>query len=195
MPSNIKCQLSNQLDNDLTYIQYINGYGFLKIRPNKLKLKCYYQLFSKSNSSDNVIIYKEPKLLDPINGVQLNEIFFANVSCFEDNRQIYKNFHYVIPKMVTKSSDSKNQNHSSIDSEENDPSVLILVVESLSRLNYLRSMPKTRHELEKLERLSYLKGLTKLADNSFPNMVPFLTGKSTFKLHSNLFVVNQLVWA
>ncbi|RWS25781.1 uncharacterized protein B4U80_01911 [Leptotrombidium deliense] len=55
-------------------------------------------------------------------------------------------------------------------------SVFILVIESLSRLNYLRSLNRTRSEFESLGNYFYMKGLTKLADNSFPNMVPFLTG-------------------
>ncbi|RWS19438.1 uncharacterized protein B4U80_08316, partial [Leptotrombidium deliense] len=62
-------------------------------------------------------------------------------------------------------------------SEVNDkPSVIILVIESLSRLNYLRFLKQTRSEFESLDNFFYLKGLTKYADNSFPNMAAMLTG-------------------
>jgi len=61
------------------------------------------------------------------------------------------------------------------------PSVFVLVIESLSRINYLRFMKKTKSSLESMGDVVYLKGLTKLASNSFPNMVPLLTGKRAYK--------------
>lgn len=62
------------------------------------------------------------------------------------------------------------------------PSVIFLVIESLSRLNYLRYLPRTRRLLEeRLGNTFYLEGLNKMADNSFPNMVPLLTGRRLYK--------------
>lgn len=55
------------------------------------------------------------------------------------------------------------------------PSVLIISIDSLSRLNLIRSMPLTYRLLEKHGFLS-LEGYTKVADNTFPNIVPILTG-------------------
>jgi hypothetical protein len=171
LPSKIKCKNSFNKDNsqDITFVEYINETAFLKIRPNYAKNNCFYQFFAKSNSADDILVYKETKILDSINGIQFKEYYFANVSCFKNGEKIYKNFHYVIPKIRLKSNESKNI-------ENDKPSVLILVIESLSRLNYLRFLNKTKHSLEKLNRVTYLKGLTKLADNSFPNMVPLLAG-------------------
>jgi hypothetical protein len=174
-PSNIKCKLSEQSTEDITFIDYIDGIAYLKMRTNNDKIKCFYQLFSKSNSSDDRITYETSKILDPMNGIQMNETFFANVSCLENSKEFYKNFHWISPKVVNKFKINDTIH----------PSVLILVIESLSRLNYLRFMHKTQHSFESLGHVSYLKGLTKLADNSFPNMVPFLTGKNSHKNNSN----------
>lgn len=55
------------------------------------------------------------------------------------------------------------------------PSVLLLSIDSLSRLNLIRSMPITHRLLETRGFLS-LEGYTKVADNTFPNVVPILTG-------------------
>lgn len=55
------------------------------------------------------------------------------------------------------------------------PSVLIISVDSLSRLNLIRSMPTTYHLLKSRGFMS-LDGYTKVADNTFPNVVPILTG-------------------
>lgn len=41
-------------------------------------------------------------------------------------------------------------------------------------------MPKTQEVMNKFEHLEVLKGLTKIADNSYPNMTPLLTGKRIY---------------
>jgi len=53
--------------------------------------------------------------------------------------------------------------------------VLIISIDSLSRLNLIRSMPITYRLLETHGFMS-LEGYTKVADNTFPNVVPILTG-------------------
>ncbi|XP_050441154.1 uncharacterized protein LOC126846077 [Adelges cooleyi] len=55
------------------------------------------------------------------------------------------------------------------------PSVLIVAIDSLSRLNLIRSMPKTYRVLETRGFMS-LEGYTKVADNTFPNVIPIMTG-------------------
>lgn len=55
------------------------------------------------------------------------------------------------------------------------PSVLLISIDSLSRLNLIRSMPITYRLLETHGFMS-LEGYTKVADNTFPNVVPILTG-------------------
>lgn len=55
------------------------------------------------------------------------------------------------------------------------PSVLIISIDSLSRLNLIRSMPITYRLLETHGFVS-LDGYTKVADNTFPNVIPILTG-------------------
>jgi len=57
----------------------------------------------------------------------------------------------------------------------NKPSVLIISIDSLSRLNLIRSMPMTYRLLE-THGFTSLDGYTKVADNTFPNVVPILTG-------------------
>lgn len=54
--------------------------------------------------------------------------------------------------------------------------VVIVGIDSVSKLNFLRHFQKTHKYLK--ENLNYfeLKGYTKVADNTFPNLVPLLTG-------------------
>lgn len=55
------------------------------------------------------------------------------------------------------------------------PSVMIISIDSLSRLNLIRSMPMT-YDLLNTHGFMSLDGYTKVADNTFPNVVPILTG-------------------
>lgn len=54
--------------------------------------------------------------------------------------------------------------------------VIFVGIDSISRLNYLRHFPKTRQFLSEHLFPIDLKGYTKVGDNTFPNLVPLLTG-------------------
>lgn len=61
--------------------------------------------------------------------------------------------------------------------EPGDPrlSVLIIGVDSVSRLNYFRTMPRTS-ELLRSHGWYELRGYNKVEDNTFPNLMAILTG-------------------
>lgn len=81
------------------------------------------------------------------------------------------------------------------------PNVLLLMVESLSRLNYLRYMNRTRDVLASWPGIVRpLDGVFKLGDNSYPNIYPLLTGRTVDDLklrpdstHSEL-AYQSLLW-
>lgn len=54
-------------------------------------------------------------------------------------------------------------------------SVLLIGIDAVSRLNLLRYMPKTVHILNEIGTINML-GYNKVADNTFPNLVPILSG-------------------
>lgn len=56
-------------------------------------------------------------------------------------------------------------------------SVLIVGIDSVSRLNFHRLMPRTLGKLRELGALE-LYGYNKVADNTYPNIVPVLSGYS-----------------
>ena len=171
LPNSIKCKHENDLFNNLTFI---DKFGVL--RQSVPNFKCYYQFFGRTED-DNQLAYSEKHLINPINGISMDKNSFVAVECSDDKLgEVYKNTHFWFPltkntpiiDIFSKTSQSKNLKK---------PSILILVIESLSRINYLRFMPQTKQTFEKFGSIVYMKGLTKLADNSFTNMVPFLTGK------------------
>ena len=60
----------------------------------------------------------------------------------------------------------------------NPPSVMIVGIDSISRLNLIRAMPKTYEYLEKHNWIGYT-GYNKMDDNTFPNLMAILTGMNT----------------
>lgn len=63
-------------------------------------------------------------------------------------------------------------------------SILLLGIDSVSRLNFIRKFPQTREYIEKRGWLP-LEGYTKIADNTFPNWIAVLTGMSVKQLEKS----------
>ncbi|XP_065336669.1 uncharacterized protein LOC135937446, partial [Cloeon dipterum] len=60
----------------------------------------------------------------------------------------------------------------------NTVNVLIFVLDSTSRLNFIRQLPKTSKFIKERAKGIVLEGLTKVGDNTYPNMLAFLSGYS-----------------
>jgi hypothetical protein len=130
---------------------------------------------------------------------------FIIVRCFQGNesgtnKDIYKNTHAVVP--VKPDVRLKlNKTSSEISSvEEKRLSVLLLGFDSVSRLNLLRTMPKT---VKYLRRSGWLEmsGYNKVGDNTLPNLTAFLMGLNLEQLrnqclasHNRIFDNCPFVW-
>lgn len=134
------------------------------------KLNCCYQAFTRVTPSkwdyDHKIKYSKKCIT--FNDSVLIKDEFVRVSCYYNETRIYKEFFSFIPlKNTTKRSKSFNDHLN----------VLIIGVDSISRLNLLRTMPKTVAYLNNISAFHFL-GYNKVADNTFPNLLPALTGYS-----------------
>ncbi|GJQ85340.1 hypothetical protein Trydic_g12646 [Trypoxylus dichotomus] len=65
--------------------------------------------------------------------------------------------------------------------DESKPNVLLIGIDSVSRLNIYRTMPKTVKYLQDIEFIEY-KGYNKVEDNTFPNLMAILTGNNMSKI-------------
>lgn len=86
------------------------------------------------------------------------------VECRSPFNSIYSNVHHIIqpvPKSV----------------KTDKPSILLLGIDGMSKLNFMRSMPKTFTYLESYDWIG-LKGYNKIEDNTYPNLMAFLTGQN-----------------
>lgn len=101
-------------------------------------------------------------------------------------REIYTNMHAVVRKR-TKLADKINM--ASAEGKQK-MSVLIVGIDSISRLNMIRTMPKTVNFLQKQGWLE-LRGYNKMDDNTFPNLMAILTGHSVKQIRNLCFPNNS----
>ncbi|XP_063413992.1 uncharacterized protein LOC134696239 [Mytilus trossulus] len=103
---------------------------------------------------------------------------FVKLNCYEkDDTTIYTNFFAFVQRkdQVEKRCNNIYQKHSKNRNER--LSVMLLGVESVSQINMIRYMTETRKYLLQNMSAIELLGYNKLADNTFPNIVPMTTGK------------------
>ncbi|KAF5284034.1 hypothetical protein FQR65_LT13616 [Abscondita terminalis] len=122
------------------------------------------------------------------NKTSIDESMVMVVCKNNENEVIYKNIHVDIntAEVSHKIKQSKFAKSAHL-------SVLFIGIDSISRLNMMRSMPNTRHYLEENNWIEF-KGYNKIADNTFPNVMAILTGMNeltAFKL-CNPKVAGQL---
>lgn len=117
------------------------------------------------------------------------DIEIVHVSCRSTDKSkkgkknhIYENIHAIVNPL-------KVQDHFNItelidsDFHSRKLSVLVLGIDSVSRLNFLRSLPKTEKYLRE-SGWSNLRGYNKMGDNTFPNLMAILTGQNSSTAYS-----------
>ncbi|XP_026726962.1 uncharacterized protein LOC113493268 [Trichoplusia ni] len=133
---------------------------------NVLKEELFYCCYTNFSAIANMsnINYGDCKLFS---SVIKAEHEFVRVECYYLDNKVYENF------FLFNSLDPISNTASNKDSYN----VLILGIESMSRLNFHRTMPLTANFLKDKGMIELL-GYNKIGDNSFPNLFPILTGLS-----------------
>lgn len=99
----------------------------------------------------------------------------VTVKCRSNNKTVYSNTY--APITVTEDVQTKMLTFANLTELEVKPlNVLIVGIDSISRLNFIRTMPKTREFLINTDWIEY-KGYNKIGDNTIPNLMALLTGK------------------
>ncbi|KAL0273858.1 UNVERIFIED_CONTAM: hypothetical protein PYX00_006440 [Menopon gallinae] len=94
---------------------------------------------------------------------------FVRVTCKWGNNSSYKDFHaFVVPKRPKEEVKAEKTPKASL---------LIIGIDSSSRLNFHRHLTKTRKTLRSLNAVEFL-GFNKVHDNTFSNLIPLLSGHS-----------------
>lgn len=120
------------------------------------------------------------------NSVEVQDEFYK-IECYHKNISIYTDYHSFIPteKVSQKTLRQKGSREG--------VSVLVLGVDSVSRINLYRNMPKTAKYLKELGAIEML-GYNKVGDNTFPNLIPVQTGLSEEELKSSCWPGTKCVF-
>ncbi|XP_062580483.1 uncharacterized protein LOC134242421 isoform X2 [Saccostrea cucullata] len=139
-----------------------SGHGHVTCKYGKIHLHGDYGKVS----IEDLVEFKQPEYIDTD---------FINVQCFnDDNKQIYNNLHlHVDIKSI------KKQRQIGMESKDQ-LSVYLFGIDSMSRLITERKMPKTMKYLREELGAYVFKGYTKVADNSYPNLLPVFTGLKAY---------------
>lgn len=129
------------------------------------QFNCCYQNFSAASTAE-IISYSLCREFDT--SVQVNHDF-VRVRCFYLNEIVYNDFFLF--------NTSKEKLVVERNSHSKSPNVLMLGFESMSRMNFLRTMNSTANFLRTRGSIQLL-AYNKLGDNSYPNLFPLLMGKS-----------------
>ncbi|XP_047357974.1 uncharacterized protein LOC124952324 isoform X1 [Vespa velutina] len=140
-------------------------------------VNCCWNAFERKKNNDNANIYNDKCYFFSKDNQVTAE--FVKVECWRGNDKIYKDYHAFVPRKPDV--EERCEKVKKTNPVENQLSILVIGIDSVSRLNFRRSMPKTVKILEDLKAAEML-GYTKVADNTYPNLVTVLSGLNTAEL-------------
>ena len=155
------------------------------IRVNKTHLKdryrdlsvCEYKPIHRVNNNDNRVFYGLAVILDLQHGEKIYDEFIQ-VSCYSkgSNRTlVYRNYHVTAPrKRFVEERTTKYRK--SLPSTRYRWNVLLLGTDSMTLSSSVRYLPRTRQYLLDILKANVLSGYTKAGLNTFPCMMPLLSG-------------------
>lgn len=168
----------------LSYIEKKNNVATLYINKSSLSsytrrtMKCCISYINRGGTDS-----------EPDNGFQSGPCkpFKNNITLLEDtvkvtcklySREIYSNVH----EAITIKDGFRNVKNDS----KRPPSILFIGIDSISRLNLIRAMPKTYSYLtNNSEDWTNLLGYNKIDDNTFPNLMAIFTGYNNSEAYSS----------
>ena len=130
---------------------------------NKTQIKCTYSIYSRVEDTDVRQMAAHP-IVFPL--YIPSDVF--RVICKHENEVVHDQLHENIDyKNVMKSKSIKEEN-------EDQLSVIIFGIDSMSRLAAIRSMPKSLKFIRDELGAYIFEGYNKVGENTFPNIIPLL---------------------
>lgn len=171
----ISCQHGNHLplvDSNNTAV-FINPDAVHHFYNSSEKIDCCWRPFWRMKDEDNIVTYSNDCF--PFENSTSIKAEFVKIECSRNKEVIYKDYHAFLPRF--RSIEEKVEKVRGANPNTEHLSLLIVGLDSVSRLNFHRMMPKTVQALQKLGAVEML-GYTKVADNTYPNLVSVLSGLS-----------------
>ncbi|XP_029056503.1 uncharacterized protein LOC114883158 [Osmia bicornis bicornis] len=135
------------------------------------EVDCCWRPFWRTKDEDNAVTY-DNDCFKFHNSTTINTEF-VKVECSRNNELIYKDYHVFLPR--NSALEERCEKARASNPKRKPLGLLIIGIDSVSRINFHRMMPNTVQALQQLAAVEML-GYTKVADNTYPNLVPVLTG-------------------
>jgi hypothetical protein len=165
---------------------YVDENGILKYNKSAIlqysltSLKCVYMLIHRVDGDHDILQEDEIPFEPPI---FINNPVFRVLCRNTPNETVYDFVHF---NVMTNDSKTRQQK---IGYESDDKfSVLFFGLDSASRSHALRKLPKSYKYLTETLGAFDFRGYMKVGLNSFPNMIPLLTGKEDYKYRMEIFL-------
>ncbi|XP_012274673.1 uncharacterized protein LOC105696632 isoform X2 [Orussus abietinus] len=142
------------------------------------KINCCWRTFWRADNEDNGVKYNSYCENFTAETLPIMKEFIK-IEC-KSKGKTYRDYHAFLPRKSAV--EERCRNAKSPDPDTRRLSILVIGLDSVSRLNFHRMMPKTISALRSLEALEML-GYNKVADNTYPNLVPVLSGFSVQEFH------------
>lgn len=155
-------------DTDLVYFDYNETLHINKTKTGREKILCNYQFINRRK--DDKTLELGPEVW--FNTSVVVKTDFVYVKCFKNNKLIYNRLHLQVYRkdktLRVKKKPGKAYN------------IIMFGLDSVSRLAAIRELPNTLKYLENTLNGYVLKGYTKVADTTLPNLAPVMTGHFAF---------------
>ncbi|KAH8391758.1 hypothetical protein KR215_001940 [Drosophila sulfurigaster] len=176
----------------LLLAQTINGRNFLVL---PMKRKSIFRIYRVKKISDIKCEYNVIKrITDKLNKYSKKKTFslskrrrqievksgatIIRIKCFGLQKEIlYHDVHIFMPPLGKKTKQTWRKKRLS---------VLILGIDSISHLHFIRSMPLLRTYIKLLPHVEFW-GYNRVGDNSYPNLIPFFSGLNTTELEKDCY--------
>ena len=159
----------------LTYVRkrtvFVNQTVLKQKYSNDLSFCLCQYITRRQGSDDHYIISRGIRFVSSIRARDE----FLKIECFDNGKnKIDTNYHAIVMRKRPKS----NSYNANITADRTGRyRLLLLGIDSVSRMNYIRHFTKTRALLGAMEAVE-LTGYNKVGDNTFVNIVPLLTGET-----------------
>ncbi|CAB3370348.1 Hypothetical predicted protein [Cloeon dipterum] len=134
------------------------------------QLECTVQDVRRPPGDDDHVIIGPKKVITGEEGLQSE---FCIVQCVElpTRRVVYETGYAQVVDVPAQQAKRSREA-----AKEGRLNVIVLALESMSRLNFMRQLPLSHEYITNELQGVVMKGLTKVGDNTYANMVPFLSG-------------------
>lgn len=159
------------------YLTFVDAQGYIRINESGVReaglrddeYECMYSFIRRKPGTDDEILFSYPQVFRKKEKLKEG---FVRAQCVTRPARalIYETGHAFVPPMSRELS-ARVQPASPLR-----PSVLLIGLDSMSRLNFIRQLPKTHGLLKDVFGATVFNGLIKVGDNTYPNMLTMLSG-------------------